>query len=139
MEQFNASESNDTSQFNAELENARQEFYKNMQFQIDTANAKWRQTITMTENAQKFEAASTDVKNLLGISVEQLNQLWDRADALLDYAWKSGENELDRKNQLALVKLQGKNANDQANAEGFGSILGTVLGAGAEALFGWLF
>lgn len=139
MNQFNASESNDASKFNAQLENTREEFYKNMQFAIDTANVKWRQTITLTENQQKFEAASTDVKNLVGISVEQLNQIWDRADALLDYAWKSADNEADRKNQLAMVKLQGKLSNDAADSAGFGSILGSILGAGADALFGWLF
>lgn len=139
MEQLNTSEANDQSKFNAELENSRQEFYKNMQFAIDTSNVKWRQTITLTENQQKYEAAATDVKNLVGISVEQLNQLWDRADALLDYAWKSADNEADRKNQIALVKLQGANASKVADQEGFGSILGTILGAGASALFGWLF
>lgn len=139
MEQFNTGESNDMSQFNAQMENAREEFYKNMQFAIDTANVKWRQTITMTENQQKFEAASTDVKNLVGISVEQLNQIWDRADALLDYAWKAADNEADRKNQIALVKLQGQLQNQAADSAGFGNILGTILGAGAEALFGFLF
>lgn len=139
MEQFNAGETNDASKFNSEMENNRQEFYKNMQFQIDTANAKWRQTVTLTENQQKFEAASTDVKNLVGISVEQLNQLWDRADALLDYAWKAADNEADRKNQIAMVKLQGNLAQSAADSAGFGNILGSILGAGASALFGWLF
>ena len=139
MSQFNAGEVNDTSQFNAELENAREQFYTNMQFAIDTANAKWRQELTLTENQQQFEAAATDVKNLVGISVEQLNQLWDRADALLDYAWKSADNTADRNNKIALVKLQGDIALTQAEQEGFGNILGTILGAGASALFGWLF
>lgn len=139
MAQFNSGEANDASQFNAQLENAREEFYKNMQFAIDTSNVKWRQTITMTENQQKFDAAATDVKNMVGISVEQLNRIWDRADALLDYAWKTADNEADRKNQLAMVKLQGKLSNDAADSAGWGNILGTVLGAGADALFGWLF
>lgn len=139
MEQFNTGESNDMSQFNKQMENAREEFYKNMQFAIDTANVKWRQTVTLTENQQKFDAAATDVKNLVGISVEQLNQIWDRADALLDYAWKAADNEADRKNQIALVKLQGQLQQNAADSAGFGSILGTILGAGAEALFGWLF
>jgi len=60
MEQSNVSESNDMSKFNSQMENAREEFYKNMQFAIDTANVKWRQDVTMTENSQKFEAAATD-------------------------------------------------------------------------------
>jgi hypothetical protein len=139
MTQFNTGEVNDMGQFNAQMENAREEFYKNMQFAIDTANVKWRQTVTLTENEQKFEAAATDVKNLVGISVEQLNQLWDRADALLDYAWKAADNELDRKNQIALMKLQGSINSKIEDQKGWGAALGAVLGAGAEALFGFLF
>jgi hypothetical protein len=139
MEQFNASETNDLAKFNADMENAREQFYQNMQFAIDTANAKWRQEITAKELDQKFEAAATDVKNLVGISVEQLNQIWDRADALLDYAWKSADNALDRANKIALVKLQGSIDSRIADQEGFGAILGSILGAGASSLFGWLF
>lgn len=139
MEQFNATEGNDLAKFNADMENAREQFYQSMQFQIDTANAKWRQEITVKELDQKFEAAATDVKNLVGISVEQLNQIWDRADALLDYAWKSADNALDRANKIALVKLQGDIDSNIADQEGFGAILGTIVGAGASALFGWLF
>ena len=139
MAQFNASESNDTSQFNAQLETAREQFYKDMQFQIDTANAKWRQTITLTENNQKFEAAATDVKNLVGISVEQLNRIWDRSDSLLDYIWKTADNEADRRHQLGLAKLQSNLKQDEQASKGFGDIIGTILGTAASAIFGALF
>lgn len=139
MAQFNANEVNDMNQFNADLENNREQFYKNMQFNIDVSNAKWRQEITMKGLDQKFEAAATDVKNLVGISVEQLNQLWDRSDALLDYVWKTADNEAERKNKLALVQLQGGMDAAASEAEGWGSILGTVAGTAASALFGWLF
>lgn len=133
--QFNASETNAVAKFNAELETMREQFYREMQFQVDTANAKWRQTVTLTNNQNAFDAAATDVKNRVGISVEQLNQLWDRADALLDYAWKSGQNDKDRKTQLALVTLKGQLDADAADAEGVGNVIGTILGA----VLGWVF
>lgn len=139
MSQFNTTETNDMSQFNADLENNREQFYKNMQFNIDVSNAKWRQEITMKGLDQKFEAAATDVKNLVGISVEQLNQIWDRSDALLDYVWKTADNEAERKNKLAQIQLQGDLSASESESEGWGSILGTIAGAGADALFGWLF
>lgn len=129
MAQFNAGEVNDVNKFNADLENNREQFYKTMQFQVDTANAKWRQTVTLTENAQDFEAASTDVKNAVGISVEQLNQLWDRADALLDYAFKGSESEKDRKISLALAQMQSKDAEAQGSGDFWGTILGAAIGA----------
>jgi hypothetical protein len=139
MSQYNSSEQNDMSQFNADIENQREQFYKNMQFNIDTANAKWRQEITMTENTQKFEAASTDVKNMVAISVEQLNRLWDRSDALLDYVWKSGESEADRKAAIAMAKLQADIALTAADNESGNALLGTLLGAAAGAFFDWIF
>lgn len=156
MSQFNASESNSMSKFNAELENQRQEFYKNMQFNIDTANAKWRQTVTLTDAQMKFDAAATDVKNRIGVSVEMLNQLWDRSDAMLDYVWKSSENEADRKSALAIASMQAQNqasineannksAEKQATTAGVGSVVGTVVGSIAsssafqEKLTNWLF
>lgn len=155
MAQFNAGELNSTSKFNSELENSRQEFYKNMQFNIDTANAKWRQTVTLTENQQQFEAAQQDTMNRLNISKEAMNQLWDRSDALLDYVWKSSENELERKNNLlmaanqqaankALNDANNKASGDQALWSGIGSVAGTILGAaagsdaGIGSLFSWM-
>lgn len=140
MAQFNAGELNAGSKFNAELENSRQEFYKNMQFNIDTANAKWRQTVTLTENQQQFEAAQTDVQNRLNVSKEAMNQIWDRSDALLDYVWKSSENELERKNNLlvaanqaaaqaGLARMNNDAAGSQAMWSGVGSVVGSVAGA----------
>lgn len=140
MAQFNSSQENSMKQFNAQLENQREEFYKNMQFQIDTANAKWRQTVTLQEDAQAFEAAATDVKNSIGISTEQLNRLWDRSDSLLQYAWQSSENEADRKATMAIAQYQAKVAAQASKKSGQGAILGSVLGTVGgkivEGLFG---
>jgi hypothetical protein len=136
MKQFNASEGNDVGKFNAQMENDREKFYRDMQFQIDTANAKWRQTVTLNEDQQKFEAAATDVKNKVGLSTEQLNRLWDRSDSLLDYAWKSAESEADRKNSVALMKLQGNINSSIADQQASGNLLGTLLGIGGSLLLG---
>lgn len=139
MTQFNVGEVNDTSQFNATLENNREQFYKEMQFQIDAANAKWRQTVTLTNAEMEFEAAALDVKNIVNISTETLNQLWDRADAQLDYIWKSSESELDRAVSIEIAKLQASSAEYRAREarkgeetsglyQGLGNIVGSVVG-----------
>lgn len=140
MTQFNVAEQNSVSKFNAQLENQRQEFYKNMQYNIDVSNAKWRQTVTLTESQMKFDAAATDVKNMVGLSVEQLNQIWDRSDAMLDYIWKSSENAEERKNNMAMAQLQSwtstQNAQTNANANKdsvTGAVVGAVGGKLAEA------
>ena len=72
MAQFNAGELNDTFQFNASLENSREQFYANMQYQVDAANAKWRQTVTLQNNENAFNAAAIDVKNIAGLILRHL-------------------------------------------------------------------
>lgn len=134
MEKFNVDQANGMNKFNSDLENNREQFYRTMQYNIDLANAKWRQTVTLTEDQQSFDAAATDVKNMVGVSVEQLNQIWDRSDALLDYLWKTSDNKLQRDNDLILTKLAGQNALDvqsmKADLEdnkATGALVGTVL------------
>lgn len=139
MNQFNTNQSNSMKQFNAEMENNREQFYKNMQFQIDTANAKWRQTVTLQEDAQAFEAAATDVKNTIGLTTEMLNQIWDRSDSLLQYAWQSGENEADRKAQMAIAQFQAKAGSKSASKAGWGQVAGSLVGSVGGKLFDKLF
>jgi hypothetical protein len=148
MAQANMAEANDMNQFNAELENNRQQFYKEMQYNIDLANAKWRQSVTTQEAQYAFDAAATDVKNMVTISQEQLNQIWDRSDALLDYVWKSSENAEDRKSAMAIASLQAKTSAknmkaqlDAADSAGWGSIFGSVAGAvaGSDKFLDFLF
>ena len=137
--QFDVSQANAQSQFNSQMENNREQYYKNMQYNIEVANAKWRQDVTLTNDKNAFEAASLDVRQNYDISKEQLSQIWDRSDSLLDYLWKSTENEADRKNKLALQKLSAKSAADVADAQGKGSIIGSIVGAGAGKFFDWAF
>ena len=145
MSQFNSGELNDTFKFNAQLENGREQFYSNMQYQVDASNAKWRQTVTLTNSEMQFQAAATDVKNILGLTTESLNQLWDRTDSLLDYAWKEGENEKDRELKLEMAKMELQAAREAAKAKkkgglfgAIGSIAGSLLGseAGSSAIMG---
>jgi hypothetical protein len=134
MSMFNAGEQNDMKQFNAQLENGREQFYLDMQYQVDAANAQWRQTVTLTETEMEFNAAATDVKNILNLSSEVMNQLWDRTDSLLDYAWREGENALDREVNLELAKMQLEAARLQAKAtkkSGLFGAIGSAIGTAA--------
>lgn len=126
---FNASQTQDADKFNATLEDSRQKFYSEQQYNIAVANAGWRQQVQLQDDQQKYEAATTDVKNMLDISVNQLNQLWDRADSMLDYAFKSSESEKDRASALAIATMQSKQATKGANAAALGSIAGGFLGS----------
>ena len=134
MAQFNAGEINDTSKFNADLENNREQFYRDMQYNIDIANSKWRQTVTLTETEMAFEAAATDVQNMFNLSVEAQNQLWDRADAILDYTWKSNETSKERELRLQEARMGASAARSAGRASALGSVMG-ALGGAAIAVF----
>jgi len=93
---FNVGEKNDGAEFNAKLEQSREEFYADMQYNLDLANAKWRQSVATTNTEMEFDAATLDVKNTLDISTEAMTRLWDRVDSMLDYVFKGWNAEADR-------------------------------------------
>ena len=129
MEKHNSGEINATRRFNAELEDSRQKWYADMQYTIDNSNASWRREITLEESRMKFEAASRDIQNLFSLSVEAQNQLWDRADSILDYVWKSSETGIDREYRLAEARITGKATRSAGRASALGSVAGAVVGA----------
>jgi len=136
MEQFNSGELNSMEKFNLEMQNVREQFEMNNQFRIDQANATWRQNVTMQNASMEFEAAAMDVKTIVSMTSEQMNRMWNRTDQLLDYAWKEGENEKDRKVEVYKAKL----AYDaqKKDSGGLGGILGSVAGAALGSFTGGL-
>lgn len=110
MKRFNAGEQNDAAEFNAKLEDSRDQFYSTMQYNIDLANAKWRQTVATTTTQMAFEAATTDVKNTLDISQEAMNQMWDRVDNMLDYIFKGWNAEADRDVTILASQMKAQSA-----------------------------
>ena len=127
---------NSMRQFNAQLEAQREQFYKSMQFNVDMANAKWRQDVTMANTQMAFDAAVIDVRTMNGMSMEAINQIWDRSDAMLDYYWKSSESATNRNYQLMRDRM-GYDAQDSA---GWGSIFGSVAGSalGSDGFWKWM-
>lgn len=134
---FNAEQIDRMTQFNLGLENQREQFYLEMQYQVDNSNAKWRQAVTLQNNQNAFNAAAIDVRNIVNLTSEQLNQLWDRSDSLLDYAWREGQNQLDRENRIEIAKLQAEAQRYAARKESQGGIasgIGSVVGAAISLL-----
>jgi hypothetical protein len=106
MARFNTGEVNDASEFNAQLENQREQFYRDMQYQVDLANARWRQTVETNNTEMQFRAAQTDVQNIVNLTDEGLNRLWDREDAILAYSQENMESEKDRELQRYVADRQ---------------------------------
>ena len=135
---FNAGEINDAAQFNADIRNDRAKFMAEMQYQVDLANAKWRQTVETENFRAEFDAATADVKAALDLTQEQQNQLWDYADNLLDYIWKTTDNDQERELRLLIAQMQAQSG--QKSGGGFWSGLLTLGGAflGSSSGSAWL-
>ena len=129
MNRFNAGEINDASEFNSTMEDARQRFYASMQYNIDIANAKWRQTVSTTNSHMQFEAHSTDVKNTLDISTEAMNRMWDRVDNMLDYIYRGAEAESTRDANILAAQLSAQ-ASGGSSKSGKYAAIGTIIAAG---------
>ena len=135
MRRFNAGEINDASEFNATMADGRERYNSTMQYNIDKMNATWRQDVATTNNQNKFDAASTDIKNALDITQEAQNALWDDADSLLDYIWKSADNDQQRELLLLTAQLQAQAGQQDSGSSFWKSVLsigGAVLGAGSK-------
>lgn len=122
MERFNTGEINDGAEFNATMEDSRQKFETDLQYNIDKANAEWHQQVELTNTEMEFDAAAEDIKNGLDLSQEALNRLWDRVDSMLDYVFKGWNAEADRDMEILGAQIQA-----QANQESDGGIMGTLL------------
>jgi hypothetical protein len=117
-----------------------------MQYQIDSDNARWRQSVAETNTELEFEAATEDVRNGLDLSQEAMNQMWDRVDSLLDHTVTMYNNEADRDANILATTITAQSRMSAGGmdpvTEGLftiaGSILGTEAGAGvvADVLFG---
>ena len=78
MEQFNADQANASSRFVAQLEDSRDKFNANMAGQIDQSNANWRRVINTENTALQNETNRINAQNLLGLTTQAQNQVWQR-------------------------------------------------------------
>jgi hypothetical protein len=98
-----------------------------MQYNLDLANAKWRQSVAETNTEMKYEAAAADVKNMMDISTESMTRLWDRVDNTLDYIFKGSDAEAQRDAMILAETIRA-----QAGQKGGGySILEGIFSLGA--------
>ena len=82
----------------------------------------------MADAEMAYEAAALDVKNLFDITTEAQSRLWDRADALLDYAWKASESALDREMKILMAQIDAASRKSTA-MDAIGKIVGNWAGS----------
>ncbi len=144
--QFNAGQANTIERFNAEINNQRDQFNAQNQLVIAQANANWRRQLATADTAAINRANELNAQNILGLSNQAYNNLWQYYGDTMEWAWTSAENERSRVIELAKAQLQADSAaniqdmkNDYASSSAFGGLIGKfVTGSmfGGGGLFG---
>jgi hypothetical protein len=134
MSQFNTEQANAVTQFNATVQNQRDQFNAESRRIIDQSNAEWRRNISTANTAATNRANEINANSALQLTTAEYNNLWQKHRDDIEFAWKTGENVLDRENQLAMQVLQ-KQATieaaefqvEAAKYEALGALGATVL------------
>ena len=141
--QFNAGEENAQARFNSELKNQREQFNAKNRLVIDQNNVQWRREVA-TANTQAINRANElNAKSILDMNETAMNNLWQYYSDSMEYAWQSAENERDRGNKLAQIKLQADASltlaavkDDYNSSLAFGNLIGNFLTAGLAEVTG---
>jgi len=122
LSKFNSGEINDAAQFVLDIRNSRDQFIDQLQYNYSQFNAKWRQDVTLEQFQTEWEATTSDVKNGLNLTSEQMTAAWDHVDSMLDYVFKYSQNEDDRIKDLTIAQIQA-----QAGRKKGGGLLGGLF------------
>ena len=141
--QFNAGEENAQGRFNSELKNQREQFNAKNRLVIDQNNVQWRREVA-TANTQAINRANElNAKSVLDMNETAMNNLWQYYSDSMEFAWQSAENERDRGNKLAQIKLQADASltlaavkDDYNSSLAFGNLIGNFLTAGLADVTG---
>lgn len=138
LKKFNSGEINDAAQFVLDIRNSRDQFLDQLQYNYSQFNAKWRQDVTLEQFKTDWDATTTDVKNGLDLTSEQMTGTWDHVDSLLDYVFKYSQNENEAIKDLTIAQIQAQAGRKKGGGflSGLVSLAGSFLstGKGAEWL-----
>ena len=150
MNQFNTGEVNAIQKFNSEVANQRDQFNARNQLAIQQSNAVWRREIATSDTASLNFQNQFNAQNLLDLSGDAYDNLWQEYRDTIEFAFTAGENQIDRVNLLQLAAINNnaqldlqKFAEDSQNIRAIGGfasdILSPVLKTGATQGGNWLF
>ena len=117
MRQFNADQGNATARFVSQMEDSRDKFNANMAAQIDQSNANWRRQINTQNTATQNETTRLNAQNLLGLSVQAQNQLWQRYRDEAQWSLQRAESAANRAHAFAMQSQQNEFSRDQYETE----------------------
>ena len=132
--EFDAELTATISQFNATMKNNREQFDVENQLAIDASNVQWRRDVNTANTAALNSAIQFDITNMLDMQNSALSNLWNHYDTLLNMAWKSEENAIDRSTQIAIATMQEELRKQISEADADSNLLSGIFKAGAAFL-----
>ena len=132
---FNAGEANAIAVHNTTLKNNRDQFNANNALIIEQANTQWEQKITTTDNAAQNAANRDAAIQANDLTETAYNNMLQMERDMIDYVWRSADNELARENAYMIAAMQTQAQVDQARGSGIGKIFNTFITAWANKLF----
>jgi hypothetical protein len=127
MNQFNVGEENAINRFNQEIQNQRDMFNAQNQLVVAQANTQWRQNIATINNASINEANMREAMAANNLTAQGIAELWQQERDLMNYAWQTADNELERQNKLALQNISADATSSSGLAGAAGSFLGSIV------------
>ena len=107
MRQFNVNEQNAQARYNTSIVDARDKFDSTMQAQINQSNAAWRRQINTVNTANQNEANRQNALNLLNVSQNALNRIWQAYRDEAGWLTQKGLNREQFAHELAKIGLSG--------------------------------
>ena len=150
MNQFNAGEVNALQKFNSEVANQRDQFNARNQLAIEQSNAVWRREIATSDTASLNFQNQFNAQNLLDLSSDAYDNLWQEYRDIVEFAFTGGENQADRFNLLQLAAINNEAqlelqefAEDSQNIRAIGGfasdILSPIVSRGMGDVADWIF
>ena len=127
MNQFNVGEENAIARFNQEIQNQRDMFNAQNQLVVAQANTQWRQNIATINNAAINEANMREAMAANNLTAQGIAELWQQERDLMNYAWQTADNELERQNKLAIQNISADASSSSGLAGAAGNFLGTII------------
>ena len=132
VEQFNINAEMAVSQFNAQQENARQQFNASNGVLISQANAEARNKITTIDNATQNAVNQFNAQSALGFSKVAYEKEWQTYNDIMQYAWLTGENELNRGNEITKAILSKNAKSEESNSLITAALISAITGVALE-------
>ena len=122
-------------QFNATMDNQREQFNANNALEIEQANVNYRRELNTINTAGENAVAQINAQNYFNVSQQAMANIWQDYRDTMAYAFTQAQNDKDRAFNLAIATMQREHENDQFNAT-VDYNTGVALGNMAIAILG---